>query len=314
MPRLTVLLCCALTSSAALASQSIKVTSFPAGAEVFVDGTDKGATPNRISVTAGQHTVLIAPPASGWANFQTTVNVPAGSTVPVDATLVPSLTTGPAGPAGPQGPSGSAGPAGPEGPAGDSVTGMSLAPGDPNCPFGGSQFTSGGGVTTYACNGADGAPGAQGPIGLTGPQGPAGGATMYRSLTTNFPETPNLNLANASLSLPAGTYVVSAVVDFGAVNSAPVTELATPACALSIHPGLPEEVDSTPVVLNPDESVRGSVHVYRTVILPQASPISLACSADGTASPTVGTTGPDVNVTFLAGASFTALAVQRIDQ
>lgn len=58
-----------------------------------------------------------------------------------------------------QGPAGQAGPPGPPGPPGEdgedgvSVTSVTLAPGaDPNCPLGGSKFTSASGVT-YACNG-----------------------------------------------------------------------------------------------------------------------------------------------------------------
>jgi hypothetical protein len=49
---------------------------------------------------------------------------------------------------------------------GQSVTATVLAVADPNCPFGGSQFTAANG-TTYACNGADGQPGAPGPAGPT---------------------------------------------------------------------------------------------------------------------------------------------------
>jgi hypothetical protein len=76
--------------------------------------------------------------------------------------------TGPTGPAGPKGDTGDPGPAGPVGPPGAdgapgkdgaSVTSTSLNTGDPNCPNGGSAFTSTNG-TTYACNGKDGTSGA----------------------------------------------------------------------------------------------------------------------------------------------------------
>jgi len=40
---------------------------------------------------------------------------------------------------------------------------LSLAPGDPNCPEGGSEFTDGDGNITYACNGAEGPAGPAGP-------------------------------------------------------------------------------------------------------------------------------------------------------
>jgi hypothetical protein len=69
---------------------------------------------------------------------------------------------GPAGATGPQGPAGAPGLDGAAGADGQSVSGMSLPPGDPNCPHGGSQFESAGGVLTYACNGAPGEVGAAG--------------------------------------------------------------------------------------------------------------------------------------------------------
>jgi len=57
------------------------------------------------------------------------------------------------------------------GAAGDSVIGISLGIGDPDCPFGGSQFTAMG-VKSLACNGAPGVTGGQGPQGIQGPAGP----------------------------------------------------------------------------------------------------------------------------------------------
>src|SRR5689334_8944826 len=66
--------------------------------------------------------------------------------------------TGPQGPkgdigdTGPAGLQGTAGPTGPAGAPGQSVISTPLSPGDPNCRFGGTQFTSSTG-TTYACNG-----------------------------------------------------------------------------------------------------------------------------------------------------------------
>ena len=50
---------------------------------------------------------------------------------------------------------------GADGSPGVSVTSNNLAPGDPNCPHGGSSFTSASG-TTYACNGQDGTGGSSG--------------------------------------------------------------------------------------------------------------------------------------------------------
>jgi Collagen triple helix repeat (20 copies) len=77
----------------------------------------------------------------------------------------PQGPTGPRGPTGPQGATGPQGPTGQKGDRGDtgdrgadgaSVTSAALAVGDPNCPSGGSAFTSISGIT-YACNGRDGA-------------------------------------------------------------------------------------------------------------------------------------------------------------
>jgi hypothetical protein len=60
---------------------------------------------------------------------------------------------GPAGSPGQPGPPGAPGEDGEDGEDGISVTSVALAPGaDPNCPLGGSRFTSASGVT-YACNG-----------------------------------------------------------------------------------------------------------------------------------------------------------------
>jgi hypothetical protein len=87
--------------------------------------------------------------------------------------------TGATGAIGPQGAVGSQGPQGPVGLPGDdglSVIGSTLGIGDPDCPFGGSMFVSGG-TTTFACNGEDGldgAAGAIGPQGDTGAIGPQG--------------------------------------------------------------------------------------------------------------------------------------------
>lgn len=72
------------------------------------------------------------------------------------------VTQGPEGPAGAAGPAGPVGPAGPPGNDGVGVAIMSIEVGDPNCPYGGTAFTSVS-ATTYACHGVPGpAPGAAG--------------------------------------------------------------------------------------------------------------------------------------------------------
>ena len=89
------------------------------------------------------------------------------------------------GPQGPQGPIGPQGPAGPDGPAGPT--------------------------------GATGATGPQGPQGVPGPAGAATLPSVYRDKSAfdiALPEFP-ARLKVASLSLPAGTYLVSAVGESG---------------------------------------------------------------------------------------------------
>ena len=101
------------------ANGSLKVTSFPSGAEVWVDGANTGkVTPMSVSLAEGDHQVLVQIPNSGWApNTRTVTLVPGNNDLSV--TLLPLLTTGPQGPPGPKGDKGDAGPQGPQGPKGD---------------------------------------------------------------------------------------------------------------------------------------------------------------------------------------------------
>jgi hypothetical protein len=105
-------------------SGALKVTSFPSGAHVSVDGVDSGkVTPMSISLPVGDHTVVVSIPNSGWNPDTRTVTIVSGNN-DLSVTLLPTLTVGPqglqgaAGPTGPQGPAGPAGPAGPTGPQG----------------------------------------------------------------------------------------------------------------------------------------------------------------------------------------------------
>lgn len=68
---------------------------------------------------------------------------------------------------GPQGPQGQKGDAGAKGDNGLSVQASALAPGDTNCPDGGSMFTVGTAAPTYACNGAAGKNGKDGADGTS---------------------------------------------------------------------------------------------------------------------------------------------------
>src|SRR5712692_7922097 len=119
---------------------ALKVTSFPSGANVSVDGVDTGkVTPMNISVAVGAHIVVVSIPNSGWNPDTRTFVVVSGNN-DLSVTLLPNLAAGPMGPAGPKGDPGPQGPAGPAGATG--------ATGDPGTA------------------GAPGAPGPQGPPGI----------------------------------------------------------------------------------------------------------------------------------------------------
>ena len=129
-----------LFGSAAKASTTLAVQSYPSGAEVYIDGVDTGQnTPTgNILITTGSHTVLLTPlvASSVWNNSSNGVTIVAGKNL-LNVVMTPVLTVGPQGPAGPTGPTG------PQGPTG-----------------------------------ATGATGSQGPTGPTGPQGPSGTAAF----------------------------------------------------------------------------------------------------------------------------------------
>ncbi len=94
---------------------SLKITSYPSGATVTIDGVNTGKiTPMSESLPVGQHLIVVAVPNSGWNPDTRTVTVVAGNN-DLSVTLLPTLTTGPQGPIGP---AGLPGPAGPQGPAG----------------------------------------------------------------------------------------------------------------------------------------------------------------------------------------------------
>src|SRR6266481_7559228 len=129
---------------------ALKVTSFPSGASVSVDGQDTGkVTPMSISVSVGAHTVVVSIPNSSWNTDTRSVDVAQGNN-DLSVTLLPISTIGPIGPPGPRGDTGPQGPKGDTGATGPA--GAAGAPGDP------------------------GATGPAGPTGPTGPQGPAGPA------------------------------------------------------------------------------------------------------------------------------------------
>ena len=64
----------------AAASGSLKVTSFPSGAEVLVDGIPTGKiTPMSVSLTEGDHHITVRLPNSGWQPDSRTVTIVAGN-------------------------------------------------------------------------------------------------------------------------------------------------------------------------------------------------------------------------------------------
>ena len=110
---LAVLLLCSTAVLAQSSNGALKVTSFPSGAQVIVDGVNTGkTTPMSISVSVGDHSVTVSIPNSGWNPDTRTVTVVSGNN-DLSVTLLPVLTVGP------QGPQGAEGPQGPQGPQGE---------------------------------------------------------------------------------------------------------------------------------------------------------------------------------------------------
>jgi len=157
---------------------ALKVTSFPTGASVSVDGVDTGkVTPMSISVAVGTHTVVVSIPDSGWIPDTRAVEVVSGNN-DLSVTLLPNLAIGPIGPPGPKGDAGATGPAGPTGPTGpQGTTGPQGPKGDTGAtgPAGAAGASGVPGETgPIGPAGSAGPTGPQGPIGPIGPQGPIG--------------------------------------------------------------------------------------------------------------------------------------------
>jgi hypothetical protein len=91
------------------AAGTLKVTSFPTGAQVIVDGVNTGKlTPMNISLADGDHVVTVLIPNSGWNADTRTVTIAAGNN-DLSVTLLPMVTAGPPGPKGDKGDKGDRG-------------------------------------------------------------------------------------------------------------------------------------------------------------------------------------------------------------
>jgi PEGA domain/Collagen triple helix repeat (20 copies)/Pentapeptide repeats (8 copies) len=109
----------ALQPNVLAANGSLKVTSFPSGAQVWIDGVNTGkVTPMSVSLEEGDHVARVQIPNSGWQPDSRTVTIVPGNN-DLSVTLLPVLTTGPQGPKGDQGEKGDPGPPGPKGDQGD---------------------------------------------------------------------------------------------------------------------------------------------------------------------------------------------------
>src|SRR3954471_5592432 len=166
------LLLAVLLLSAALHAQNLSVDSFPAGANVSVDGVDTGnVTPMKTKISVGAHTVTVFIPNSGWAVNSQRVTIQPGPNS-LSVSLLPILTVGPQGPAGPAGATGPQGPQGVQGPTG--LTGATGAAGPQGVKGDTGATVATGTQGPKGDTGATGAAGAQGLKGVTGAQGPQG--------------------------------------------------------------------------------------------------------------------------------------------
>jgi hypothetical protein len=114
-----------ILAAAPAAAATLKVSSFPSGAQVSIDGVGTGkTTPMNVSLVEGDHVVRVEIPGSGWSADTRTVTIVAGNN-DLSVTLLPLPTPGPQGPAGPAGPAGAPGAQGPPGPGVSSLADLS---------------------------------------------------------------------------------------------------------------------------------------------------------------------------------------------
>src|SRR5687768_5191577 len=179
---------------AAAGNGSLKVTSFPSGAEVWVDGVNTGKiTPMSVSLIEGDHSITVRLPGTGWNPDTRTVTIVAGNN-DLSVTLLPTMTAGAPGPAGPAG-----------------APAIVRLAGPTECATSGIVVTSGDGQTSVpVCNGAQGSQGIQGNQGIQGIQGiqgdagPGGAPASVRSASTAECPTGGIVVTsgNGDASLP----------------------------------------------------------------------------------------------------------------
>src|SRR5690349_2739348 len=177
----------------------LKVSSFPSGANVSMDGNDTGkVTPMSMEISVGWHKVKVSIPNSGWNADVRDIQVSAGDN-DLSVTLLPIMTAGPmgaqgpTGPEGPKGDTGATGTVGPSGPAG--ATGPQGAAGPA-----GAQGPAG----PQGPKGDTGATGAIGPAGATGATGPAGPVGPIGPIGPRGPQGPMGNVGQTGATGPAG--------------------------------------------------------------------------------------------------------------
>ncbi|HEV8484934.1 MAG TPA: PEGA domain-containing protein [Blastocatellia bacterium] len=168
-------------SATAVEAATLKVSSFPSGAQVSIDGVNTGkVTPMNVSLSEGDHSVTVALPGSGWNPDTRVVTIVSGNN-DLSVTLLPTPTPGPPGPQGVQGP---VGPMGPQGAQGVQGPVGAIGPQGPQGPQGqkgdaGATGSSG----PQGLKGDKGDTGEMGPQGPKGDTGPAGAAVIPLNLT-----------------------------------------------------------------------------------------------------------------------------------
>ena len=201
-----VVVCVALAASvtSAVAQNGVlKVTSFPAGASVTVDGVDTGkVTPMSVVLPVGNHTVVVSLPNSGWRPDSRPLDIVSGNN-DLSVTLLPMLTVGPQGPKGDKGDTGAQGIQGIQGLKGDTgaqgiqgIQGLKGDQGDTGAQ--GLQGIQG----LQGLEGLTGLKGDKGDTGDTGPQGPAG-PSGFRGMQ-EFRNLQNAPFLVTAWTAPAG--------------------------------------------------------------------------------------------------------------